>query len=738
MKPHRLRLILKILVALAFTGIFASASAAERKLANKLATSSSLYLREAASQPVAWYPWGDEPFRLAKELDRPILLDIGAIWCHWCHVMDHETYGNPEVAKLINGGFVAIKVDRDERPDIDARYQRVVQTLTGQGGWPLTVFLNAEGQAFYGGGTFFPDDRFGCPGFKSLLPRIVEAYHRQRKSLQGTADKLHQAVTESEAQALRSAPLSPQLVESIAQAMVRAFDEAHGGFGRRAKFPAGSALEFALRLYAESGDRKMLQLVTKTLDAMASGGIHDQLGGGFHRYAVDQAWRVPHFEKLDSGNAQLLINYLQAYQATGAARHRDVAERIVAYVSRDLSDHAHGGFYAHQDADTAPGDDGGYYTWTIAEVTKALSKEEAEVILRYYDVKGQGEMGETPDRNVLWVAATPEAIARELSIPLAKVERLVASGNQHLRQARARRKAPLIDRVRYADRNAMMISAYLEAYKILGREELKAFALKSLEFLLGRCRSKDGAIYHTCSDGDSRVHGFLNDYVWVADALLQAFQVTGDARYLATARQVMDGAHLAFWDKTGGGYFDLRPEPRAVGPLKRPSKSFEDSSLPSPNAIAALVLDRLAYLTNVKAYQERSQQLLEAFAGAAPQSGLYASSYALAVDLHLHPPAHAVIIGAMSDARTRDLWRAALAAFRPGKIVAVYDPTRVKSSDLPPPVASAMRTAQSGGVPQAYICVGTACSLPTGEPEETAALVRTFAQQRSPERAGVK
>ncbi len=731
MNPPGLLLVSAILIVLVLPKTLSAAppSDAGGKLTNKLGTASSPYLREAAAQPVAWHPWGEEPFRLAKELDRPILLDIGAIWCHWCHVMDEETYSNPEIANLINKDFIAIKVDRDERPDIDARYQRAVQALTGHGGWPLTVFLNPEGQVFYGGGTFLPDDRFGRPGFKRLLPRIVEAYLSQREILQADAAKLNQRIAESEAKALRKATLSPSLVDTIAQTVVQAFDEGHGGFGRGAKFPSESAIELALRLYAEKGDEKMLRLATKTLDEMAKGGIHDQVGGGFHRYATDPAWRVPHFEKLDHVNALLLISYLQAYQATGETRYRQVAEGILDYVNRVLSDQQRGGFYAHQDADMGPGDDGAYYTWTREEVKAALPNEEAAVILNYYDITAKGEIATTPGRNVLWVATTPEAIARELDISLSRVKALIASGKRHLLEARSKRKTPLVDRTLFADRNGMMISAYFEAYKVLGREELKAFALKSLEFLLARLRSKDGGLNHAFSDGEPRVPAFLNDYAWVAEAFLQAFQVTGDTRYLATAKQMMDEALRRLWDGAGGGFFDLQPEPNALGLLKRPSKSFEDSSLPSPNTMAAQVLDRLAYLTNEKAYQQRAEQALEAFAGAAPNFGLFAASYALAVDLHLHPPAHVVIIGSKSDSKTRDLWRSALAAFRPGKIVAVYDPAGVKPADIPPPVAAAMRAAKAAGTPQAYVCVGMTCSLPTTEPEATGTLVKTFARQ---------
>jgi uncharacterized protein YyaL (SSP411 family) len=708
------------------------ASGAEVTLVNTLATATSPYLREAATQPVAWLPWGEEPFKLAKELDRPILLDIGAIWCHWCHVMDVETYGHAEVADLINKHFIAIKVDRDERPDIDARYQKAVQVLTRSGGWPLTVFMTPEGKVFHGGGTFFPDDRFGQPGFKTFLPRVAAVYHQRKEAVLAAADQLHDALVAWETDSMRRATLSPQLVDVTAQALRRAFDERHGGFGQGPKFPMGSAMALALRLYAEQRDEQQLQIATKTLDAAANGGIHDQIGGGFHRYSVDPAWHIPHFEKLDYVNAQLLMNYLQAYQATGERRYREVAEGIITYVNQVLSDQINGGFYAHQDADMGPGDDGAYFTWTVQEVKKVLPPEEATVILRYYDITQEGDMESTPGRNVLRVATAPETIGQALALPVPKVEALLASGKAHLLQARNARQTPVVDRTLYADRNGMLISAYFEASAILGKEELKRFALKSLEFLLAHLRADDGGLYHAFAEGKAHVTGLLDDYVWVTAALLHAFQVTSQPRYLATAQELMETALRTLWDDADGGFFDLRPDPTALGPLKRPSKSIEDTSIPSPNAIAAIVLDQLAALTNEPRYQHRAERLLEAFAGRTPEFGRFVAAYALAVDLHLHPPAHAVIVGPQSDARTQALWGAALGAFRPGKLVAVYDPSLAKPTNLPPPVAAAIQAVQTTAAgPTAYVCVGTTCSLPTSEPAAVTALVTTFQRREA-------
>ena len=425
-------------------------------------------------------------------------------------------------------------------------------------------------------------------------------------------------------------------------------------------------------------------------------------------------------------NALLLLNYVGAYQVTGKDQYREIAEGIIAYTSSVLSDRKRGGFYAHQDADVGPGDDGSYFTWTVQEVKAAVSKKEAEILIRYYDIDKQGDVRETPGRNVLWVATTPEQIAQDLSLPVQQVKGLIASGKARLREARRKRKAPFVDQTLFADRNGMMISAYLEAYKVLGREDLKVLALKSLDFLLTHIHSRETGLYHALSDNIAHTPGFLSDYVWMTSALLQAFQVTGDARYFKAAQELMGEALRTLWDNAGKAFFDFRPDSTAIGLLKHPTKSFKDTPTPSPNAMAALILNQLYLLTNANTYHERAKQTLETFATVASGAGPFASAYGLAVDLHLHPPAHAAIIGPRSDPRTLSLWQAALTAYRPGKIVATYDPALGEAEELPPPLAAALRATRAKGTPQAYVCVGISCSLPTSQPEEVTVLVQTF------------
>jgi uncharacterized protein YyaL (SSP411 family) len=698
---------------------------------NQLAHEASPYLREAALEPIQWFPWGDAAFRRAQQEDKPVLLDIGAIWCHWCHVMDVENYDNEEVAFLINQHFVAIKVDMDERPDIDRRYQLAVQAISGSGGWPLTAFLTPEGKVFYGG-TYFPrEDRFFRPGFKTLLQKLAQAYKTRKAGVLADAEQLSGALQRYAAESTKPGSISDSLVQSISIDITKSFDAVNGGFSTEVKFPAASAVEFALAKYFVSHDPKLLEIANKTLDAMAQGGVYDQLGGGFFRYATDPQWRIPHFEKMNYDNAELLRNYLHAYQATGKPLYREIAEGVMEYLNGVLSDQVNGGFFAHQDADMTRQDDGDYYTWTVQEVKDALSKEEAEVILRYYDIGPLGEMKENPGKNVLYVAMPPEAIARDLGSPVEKVRSLIDQAKRRLLQARMKRKTPLVDKTLYIDRNAMLISAYLEAAEVLGNDQAKTFALKTLELLLRKAYREGQGMSHAYFEGTARLPGLLNDQVQMANALLDAFEVTGEQRYLMLAKDLMDLALSLLWDSKEGGFFDRPRQGAALAALERPLKNIEDNPTASPNGMAALVLDRLAYLTNNEAYEQKALQTLQAFAGSVKGAGHFVATYALAVHYHINRSAQAVIIGKKSHPKMQLLWKSALMTYRPGKMVAVYDPTELKVKDLPPAVAGAVKAFGVQGEPRAYICAGSTCAPPTGDPNEVVTLVKTYGLEKS-------
>lgn len=701
------------------------------KKMNRLAEAASPYLRSAAHQPVDWYPWGEEAFQKAKAEDKPILLDIGAVWCHWCHVIDRESYEDPETAEIINARFVPIKVDRDERPDIDSRYQLAVSALSGQGGWPLTAFLTPEGKVFFGG-TYFPlEEKYGRPGFKTVLYRVSEFYQKEKEKALKAAEGLHRELERAALSGGRG-ELSGELLEAAVQSMERAFDRAFGGFGTAPKFPHPSAVEFLLTRFMRTRERWLLTMVTATLERMAKGGIYDQLFGGFHRYSTDEKWIVPHFEKMSSDNAELLKNYLHAYQLTGHELFRETALGIIRWVDEVASDRERGGFAASQDADSGLEDDGCYWTWTVEEVEEALpfSPEEAKVLCLYYNIFPRGEMRENPEKNVLYVDMEPEEIAKRMKMPQDRVRKILEEGKRYLLEARKRRPAPSVDKTIYVNWNGMMISAYLEASKALGLKSCKDFALKSLDLLLERAYVPDRGFCHAFSDGKARIFGLLDDQVQMAQALLDAFEATGERRYLGKAEEVMDLVLRLFWDGINGGFFDTAPNPEGVPPLRVRNKPIQDTPTPSPNGVAALVLDRLSALTGKGLYRLMAEETLKAFAEMAKGLGLFGATYFLALDFHLSPPVQVVIVGAKGDERTMALHRTALSPYRPGKVVALYDPEEVKGAPLPEVLSGMIETAAE---PRAYICAGTSCAPPTSDPEQLQEMLKTLNPNPQPQ-----
>jgi len=704
-------------------------------LANRLSESASPYLKSAAHQPVAWQPWGQEAFELAKQLDRPILLDIGAVWCHWCHVMDRESYENAEVATLINEMFVPVKVDRDERPDVDQRYQRAVGAITGGGGWPLTAFLTPDGEVFFGGTYFPPEDRGGRAGLKTVLPQVYHTYKERKADVLASARQLTEHLSRTESVGLQSGEVSPPLVKAIAESTAQEFDADYGGFGvgQGPKFPHPSAVELALMQHFKTHDAHWLIIATKTLDAMAAGGIHDHVGGGFHRYSVDRYWHVPHFEKMAYDNAPLLVNYLHAYQVTGAERYKDVAEGILRWVTHVLSDRKRGGFYAHQDADVSLAgqglDDGSYFTWTKREIDEALSGKEREVFIRYFGITDEPhDLHTIPDRNVLYAKRTKEGLAKELGIAIEEVATRLETAYKRLREVRTSRPMPFVEKTLFANYNGMFISAFLEAYKVLGRQDARDFAIQSLEFLLKHLYRPGQGFHHAFSDGRARVEGLLDDQALMAKALLDAYEVTGEEKYLDIAKDVMEFTLAQFWDEKDGGFLDKRKDSNeAVALLSLERKPFQDSPTPSPNAVAAMVLDRLYYLTNEARYRDRAEETLRVFAGVAPAYGTFAATYALAVDYHVDPPAHVVILGKATDVGTRALLKSAYKVYRPEKIVVVYDPKAVDLKKIPPVAAPILQAHLTGEGPIAFVCAGTVCAPPTEKPQELEQLLRSVA-----------
>ncbi len=727
---------------------------------NSLGNAASAYLRSAAHQPVQWREWGDEAFDQAQRDNTPILLDIGAVWCHWCHVMDRESYENDEIARLINEHYVPIKVDRDERPDIDARYQLAVSALTGQGGWPLTAFLTPAGKPFYGGTYFPPEDLHGRPGMKRVLTSIAQNFQSHQTEIFSSADQISAALAGAENFEKSSVKAGPETLDKIVASIGRAFDPQFGGFGSAPKFPHPGAIDLLLDAYLEKKQPWLLSVVTTTLEAMARGGVYDQLGGGFHRYSVDEHWIVPHFEKMSYDNAGLLGNYLRAWQVSRAEQLRAVARGTVQYVLDVFSVPA-GGFYASQDADINLHDDGDYFTWTLDEVKAVLDPIDAAVVAQRYHVEPDGEMHHNPAKNVLFIDQPIEAIAARLSLKPEDVAVRLERAKAKLSEARLRRPTPFVDTMIYASWNGMMISAFLDAYKILGDEAARARALATLDLLLGRAYDATRGLAHALSmsqrndgsapsnsppeesrsgfpnddsspslDKGSRISNFefrvsnfdlLDDQVFMAQACLDAFEVTGKLDYYHRALELTETMLRRFWDDAAGGFFDTAKDvEKRQGNLAQTRKSIQDSPTPAANAVAAVVLDRLAALADRPDFRRKAEATLDLFAPKAAEFGLFAATYGLALANHLRPPVEVVVVGDATDERTRNLLRAAHDAPRAGKRVLNFDSSILNSRQLPAGLAATLPNVPFKGEPLALVCVGNTCQPPVRNPDELA------------------
>jgi len=693
---------------------------------NALKDSVSSYLRSAAHQPVRWHPWSEEVFSRAKQENKPILLDIGAVWCHWCHVMDRESYENEEVAGIINENFVAMKVDRDERPDVDARYQAAVSALSGQGGWPLTAFLTPEGKPFFGGTYFPPEDNFGRPGFKRILLSVAQAFREKKAEIESSAQQLTAAIARAEMFSGARREFSVAAVDAIVNSMVQHFDLRHGGFSRAPKFPHPAAIDLILERYQATGEQALLTIATTTLEHMARGGVYDQIGGGFHRYSVDERWIVPHFEKMSYDNSELLKNYLHAYQVTGQPLFRETAESIIAWVKEVLSD-PDGGFYASQDADYSLEDDGDYFTWTQSEVRAVLDGEEARAVELYYGVEPQGEMHHNPAKNVLHVASPIEEVASRMGKSADETRQLLDQARQKLRRARSQRPTPQVDKTVYIGWNGMFVSAFLEAYRVLGRTDCRDFALKTLDRLAGNAYRPGVGFAHRLPcpvpDGtgprplDNWLDGGLDDQIFMALALLGAFELTGEPRYFRLAEEAAGFSIEKFWDEEGGGFFDRPRDARPLAGMTVTRKPYQDSPTPAANPLAAILLDWLSSYTMNQEYRQKAESTLEVFGGLAETYGLFAASYGLAALLHSRQPIQVVIVGQPGDARAAELELAANMTYRFGKSVLRLPPQQAGDS-LPAGLASTLPHLDATDGARAIVCANSTCQPPITSAED--------------------
>jgi hypothetical protein len=618
-----------------------------------------------------------------------MLLDIGAVWCHWCHVMDGESYEDPAVAELLNRDFVCVKVDRDERPDVDARYQRAVQALSGQGGWPLTAFLTPDGEVFFGG-TYFPPENnaYGRPGFGRVLLEIARVFREERERVLANARAIREHVVQSLDEA-KPGVVSPDLLSGAADQMARLFDVRYGGFGSAPKFPHPAASEFLLARWHDTkgGLAWQREIVEKTLTGMARGGIRDQVGGGFHRYSVDERWIVPHFEKMSYDNSELLRSYLSAYQAFGIPFFREVATGIIDWILEVIVERGRGSFATSQDADVTFGDDGDYWTWTVEEAQGVLTKREFAVASRVFDIGDAGEMHHNPKKNVLWWKQDPADDERPI----------LRDAIRKLKTARDHRKAPFVDRTSYVNWNAMMAGALLQAGAVLDRPECNELALTVLDRVWKEAWDVGGGMCHVLGRPDLR--GMLDDNVQSAAAFLDAYEATGGSTWLERATTVMIYCEKAHSDGTPG-YFDIAAT-NGTAYLAARAKPVQDAPTPSPNGVAALVLARLWALTDKAEWRQRLDRQIAAFAGSARELSLYGATLLRAIDWAMNPVTRIEVSGPTGDGPACAMHLLALQHYRPRKVVIR------KIADRP----------------ATTVCIGTSCSQPVTTREALAKLL---------------
>jgi uncharacterized protein YyaL (SSP411 family) len=732
---------------------------------NSLARASSAYLRSAMHQPIQWHEWGEEAFAAAQHENKPMLLDIGAVWCHWCHVMDRESYDDAEVAAIVNEHFIAVKVDRDERPDIDSRYQAAVSAVSGQGGWPLTAFLTPDGKPFYGGTYFPPTDGYGRPSFKRVLTSIANAYKEKHGDVVEQAKMVESAIAQAESFAGRGGRVSEGIVAAIQNSAFSMFDPQHGGFGQAPKFPHPSVLDLLIERYARKvktptlavkdaasmghprelggGDDELRNVVVTTLEHMANGGVYDQLAGGFHRYSVDERWVVPHFEKMCYDNSELLKNYVHAYQATGSEFFASVARDIIRWMDEWLSDRGRGGFYASQDADISMDDDGDYFTWTLDEARAVLTEEEAQVAALRYDINEIGEMHHNPAKNVLYVRAPIEEIASRVNLSDERVKDLLDSAKKRMYAARLERPTPYVDKTVYVGWNSMCVSAYLEAAKVLDLESARHFALRSLDRVLAEAwkPSADAGggaratLLHVVAYSDPKaehraVRGLLDDYAATALACLDAYEATADLSYFKFARAIGDAMIARFFDAVSGGFFDAEPaaDGKSLGVLATRRKPLQDSPTPAGNPTAAIALLRLHHYTGDSAYRDKAEQTLETFAGVAEQFGIFAATYGIAVLHLLENPVQVIVIADHElEEPAKSLAAVAVADFAFNKSVLRLTTNQAVAGNLPPALAATIPNLPglSAGKAFAVLCSGFACQPPVMDPAELQRTLRS-------------
>jgi uncharacterized protein YyaL (SSP411 family) len=683
---------------------------------NRLAQEKSPYLLQHAGNPVDWYPWGVEALARAREEDRPILLSIGYSACHWCHVMERESFEDPETAALMNRSFVNIKVDREERPDLDGIYMKAVQVLTGRGGWPLTAFLTPDGKAFYGGTYFPPEPRHGMPSFRQVLAAVMDAYRNRRDEVERGSDQLLSAIS-PEAHpgggATGTGPgeiptrdeILPGTLDHAFQFLRGRFDPAHGGFGPAPKFPQPTTLEFLLRHFQRAQEPEALETVLHTLRSMSRGGMRDHLGGGFHRYSVDARWLVPHFEKMLYDNGLLARVYLHAYQITGDPELGEVVSSTLDYILEDLTDPL-GGFYSARDADSE-GEEGLFYLWTPGEVDDVLGQEAGERFRRVYDVT---EGGNFEGRNILNLRRSLTAVADSEGMEARELEEEMARARVKLKDRRSGREAPFRDEKVLTAWNSFVLRALAEAGVVLGRDDYLQAARKNANFLLDSLRP-EGRLLRGWKEGAGKIPAFLEDYAGLGNALLTLHEATLEARWLNEARAQTEAILDLFWDAEAGIFYDT---PRDGERLILRPRDVMDNATPSGNSMAVELLLRSGRTFGGDRYLEAAKRALGPEAGA---MGRYPSAFGRLLSVlasSLDAPLEVVLLGSPGDPGMASMLREAHRPYAPNRVLLGGEPDALPSLPL------LQGRTQRDGRPTAYVCRDFTCSPPIVDPEELA------------------
>ena len=681
---------------------------------NRLIHETSPYLHQHAHNPVDWYSWGEEALQRARGEDRPILLSIGYSACHWCHVMEHESFENEQIAGIMNTHFVNIKVDREERPDLDEIYMNAVTTMTGSGGWPMTVFLTPDLKPFYGGTYFPPDDRYGRPGFPKVLLAVAQFYTERRADAEEQGEKLQQRLTDIARFASGNAALDAGMLDKAFQDIVSTVDHVNGGFGRQPKFPGSMTLSFCLREYVRSGKHTALEAVKLSLRKMANGGIYDQLGGGFHRYSVDSEWLIPHFEKMLYDNALLLRTYTEAYQLTKDPLHRRIAEETCAYLLREML-HPGGAFYATQDADSE-GEEGKFFAWKRQEILDLLGQEKGNLFCRYYDVEEAGNFEH--GTSVLHVPVALDSLAAHIGVDPALLRATLVEGRNLLFAVREKRIHPNRDEKILTDWNGLMIGSMAFAYRVFGLPAHRVAAEGAMSSLLDTLYL-DGRLLHVYKDGIAKLNGYLDDYSFTVSALLDLYEATFDVRWFEKAVELTDTMIEQFWDTEQGAFFFTSADHERL--IVR-SKNPYDNAIPSGNAVAVHNLLRLSAFTGRADYLEKAERtliVLGDFMESAPNGFghlLCGLSWQLAGSTEI------AIIGSPQDEETKALLAAINSRFLPHKVVALYDPV---SGDTRPTerIPLLANRPQIDGKATVYVCQDFVCQRPVTTVEELVRLL---------------